>query len=290
MNQLMTILTITLMYSTPLVFGAMGGVISEKSGVVNIGIEGMMAVGAFTAASISYYSGSPWVGFFAGGVAGAIVGLLHAIASISFRADQTVSGIAINMIGGGITLFMSNLLFGGANSPVVQKKMPKFFGIDSPAIIALIIVILLWIFLYRTKWGLRVLAVGEHPSAADTLGVNVYKIRYFSVIASGFFSGLGGASVTVSLISNFTPTSITGQGFIALAAVIFGKWTPHGAYGAALMFGFAQALAIYLGAGSSIPSQFYAMLPFVLTLVVLILVGKSEAPRADGQPYVKGVR
>lgn len=290
MNQLMTILTITLMYSTPLVFGAMGGVISEKSGVVNIGIEGMMAVGAFTAASVSYYTGSPWVGFFAGGVAGAIVGLLHAISSVSFRADQTVSGIAINMIGSGLTLFMSNLLFGGANSPVVQKKMPKIFGIDSPAIIALICVILLWIFLYRTKWGLRVLAVGEHPAAADTLGVNVYKIRYLSVMASGFFSGLGGASVTVSLISNFTPTSITGQGFIALAAVIFGKWTPHGAYGAAIMFGFAQALAIYLGAGSSIPSQFYAMLPFVLTLAVLILVGKSEAPRADGQPYVKGVR
>ena len=185
---------------------------------------------------------------------------------------------------------MANLLFGGANSPVLQKKMPKIFGIDSPAIIALICVVLLWVFLYRTKWGLRVLAVGEHPAAADTLGVNVYKIRYLSVIASGFFSGLGGAAVTVSLISNFTPTSITGQGFIALAAVIFGKWTPHGAYGAALMFGFAQALAIYLGAGSSIPSQFYAMLPFVLTLVVLILVGKSEAPRADGQPYVKGVR
>ncbi len=290
MNQLMTILTITLMYSTPLVFGAMGGVISEKSGVVNIGIEGMMAVGAFTAASVSYYTGSPWIGFFSGGIAGALVGLLHAIASVSFRADQTVSGIAINMIGSGLTLFMANLLFGGANSPVLQKKMPKIFGIDSPAIIALICVILLWVFLYRTKWGLRVLAVGEHPAAADTLGVNVYRIRYLSVMASGFFSGLGGASVTVSLISNFTPTSITGQGFIALAAVIFGKWTPHGAYGAALMFGFAQALAIYLGAGSSIPSQFYAMLPFVLTLVVLILVGKSEAPRADGQPYVKGVR
>ena len=290
MNQLMTILTITLMYSTPLVFGAMGGVISEKSGVVNIGIEGMMAVGAFTAASVSYYTGSPWIGFFSGGIAGALVGLLHAIASVSFRADQTVSGIAINMIGSGLTLFMANLLFGGANSPVLQKKMPKIFGIDSPAIIALICVILLWVFLYRTKWGLRVLAVGEHPAAADTLGVNVYKIRYLSVMASGFFSGLGGASVTVSLISNFTPTSITGQGFIALAAVIFGKWTPHGAYGAAIMFGFAQALAIYLGAGSSIPSQFYAMLPFVLTLVVLILVGKSEAPRADGQPYVKGVR
>ena len=290
MNQLMTILTITLMYSTPLVFGAMGGVISEKSGVVNIGIEGMMAVGAFTAASVSYYTGSPWIGFFSGGIAGALVGLLHAIASVSFRADQTVSGIAINMIGSGLTLFMANLLFGGANSPVLQKKMPKIFGIDSPAIIALICVVLLWVFLYRTKWGLRVLAGGEHPAAADTLGVNVYKIRYLSVIASGFFSGLGGAAVTVSLISNFTPTSITGQGFIALAAVIFGKWTPHGAYGAALMFGFAQALAIYLGAGSSIPSQFYAMLPFVLTLVVLILVGKSEAPRADGQPYVKGVR
>ncbi len=290
MNQLLTIFLITLMYSTPLVFGAMGGVISERSGVVNIGIEGMMAVGAFTAASMSYVTGSPIIGFFLGGVAGMLVGLLHAVASITFRADQTVSGIAINMIGAGLTLFLSSLFFGGANSPVMQRKMPIIFGIPSPAIIALISVILLWIFLYKTKWGLRVLATGEHPAAADTLGINVNRIRYFSVMASGFLAGLGGASVTVSLISNFTPTSITGQGFIALAAVIFGKWTPHGAYGAALMFGLAQALAIYLGAGSSIPSQFYAMLPFVMTLVVLVLVGKSEAPRASGKPYIKGVR
>ncbi|MBK1637356.1 hypothetical protein CKO19_16765 [Rhodovulum adriaticum] len=150
--------------------------------------------------------------------------------------------------------------------------------------------ILLWIFIYKTKWGLRVRAVGEHPGAADTLGVNVAKTRYLSVLASGFFAGLGGGAVTLSLISNFTPTSITGQGFIALAAVIFGKWTPHGAYAAALLFGFAQALAVYFGGSAAIPTQFIAMLPYVMTLVILIFTGRSEAPRASGQPYVKGTR
>lgn len=290
MNQILTMLSITLMYSTPLVFGAMAGVISEKSGVINIGIEGMMAVGAFTGASVAYLTGNPWIGFFSAGIAGALVGLLHAIASVSFRADQTVSGIAINMIGSGLTLFLVQIIFGGGNTPVLKEKLPKVFGVESTAIVALLCVILLWIFLYKTKWGLRVLAVGEHPAAADTLGINVYKVRYLSVITSGFFAGFGGAAVTTSLISNFSPTSITGQGFIALAAVIFGKWTPHGAYGAALIFGFAQAIAVYVGGSSFIPSQFISMIPFVLTLIILILVGKSEAPRADGQPYEKGVR
>lgn len=290
MNNILTMLTITIMYSTPLVFGALGGVISEKSGVVNIGIEGMMAVGAFVGATVSYFSGSPWIGFIAGGLAGSLIGLLHAVASVTFRADQTVSGIAINMIGSGLTLFLAQIIFQSANTPVMQNKLPKLFGFESTAYIAFFLVVLMWIFLYKTKWGLRVLAVGEHPAAADTLGINVYKIRYLSVMASGFLAGLGGASVTLSLMSNFTPTSITGQGFIALAAVIFGKWKPHGAYGAALIFGFARAIAVYLGGGTVVPSQFIAMIPFILTLLILIFVGKSEAPKANGQPYVKGVR
>lgn len=290
MSNIIVFITITLMYSTPLVFGAMAGVISEKSGVVNIGIEGMMAIGAFTGAAVAHTTGQPWVGFVAGGLAGASFGLLHAIASVSFRADQTVSGIAINMIGAGLTLFLSKIIFGSANTPTLLTKLPKFFRIEATSYIAFFIVVLMWIFLYKTKWGLRVLSVGEHPAVADTLGISVYKIRYLSVITSGFLAGLGGASVTLSLLSNFTPTSITGQGFIALAAVIFGKWTPHGAYGAALMFGFAQAITVYLGGGKAIPSQFISMIPFVLTLVILVLVGKSEAPKANGQPYIKGVR
>lgn len=290
MNSVLTIIIITLMYSTPLVFGAMGGVISEKSGVVNIGIEGMMAIGAFTGAAVSYYTGSPWTGFIAAGFAGAVFGLIHAVASVTFRADQTVSGIAINMIGAGMAFFISKVLFGAANTPTVTHKLPKVFGIEATSIVAFIIVILLWIFLYRTKWGLRLLSVGEHPAAADTLGINVYKVRYLAVIMSGFFSGLGGGTVTLSLLSNFTTTSVAGQGFIALAAVIFGKWTPHGAYGAALIFGLAQAISVYLGGSTFIPSEFIAMIPFVITLVILVFVGKSEAPKADGVPYIKGVR
>ena len=290
MNTLLTIISITLMYSTPLVFGAMGGVVSEKSGVVNIGIEGMMAIGAFVGSAVGTTFNNAWLGLLAAGVAGSLMALLHAVASVSFRSDQTVSGIAINMIGPGLALFLAKAIFGSANTPALREKLPKIFGIDSTAMIALTLVILMWIFIYKTKWGLRLRAVGEHPAAADTLGVNVSKVRYLAVLASGFFAGLGGGSVTLSLISNFTPTSITGQGFIALAAVIFGKWTPHGAYAAAMVFGFAQALAVYFGGGAAIPTQFIAMLPYVLTLVILIFTGKSEAPRANGTPYVKGTR
>lgn len=294
-STIILLITITLMYSTPLVFTAMGGVLSERSGVVNIGLEGMMTVGAATGVIAAYYSGSPWVGFIAAGLAGGLVGLLHAVASISFRADQTISGIAINLLGSGIALFISSLAFHGAtNTPSIPKKLPKVFGntFDITIFIALALVIVIWFVMYHTKWGLRLLAVGEHPAAADTLGVNVYAIRYICVTLSGVLAGFGGASVTLAIISNFTPTAISGQGFIALAAVIFGKWKPHNVYGACLLFGFAQALTVVLGGeGFVIPSQILAMLPYVLTLIVLILfVGKSHAPRANGEPYVKGRR
>lgn len=289
------LITITLMYSTPLVFTAMGGVISERSGVVNIGLEGMMTVGAATGVIAAYYSGNPWMGFVVAGLAGGAVGLLHAIACISFRADQTISGIAINLLGSGIALFISSLAFDGAtNTPTIPKKLPKLFGnnFDVTIFIALAVAIILWFIMYQTKWGLRIRAVGEHPAAADTLGVNVTVTRYICVILSGVLAGFGGASVTLAIISNFTPTAISGQGFIALAAVIFGKWKPHGVYGACLLFGFAQALTVVLGGDSFvIASQILAMLPYVLTLIVLVLfVGKSHAPKASGEPYVKGTR
>lgn len=292
MNAILIILAIALTYSTPLIFGALGGVVSEKSGVVNIGIEGMMTIGAFVAASVGYFSGNAWIGFLAGGISGALFGLIHAVASVTFRADQTVSGIAINMIGGGLALFISKIIFNGAvNTPPVQNKLPRIMGIEATTILAVLLTVLIWIYIYKTSFGLRLLSVGEHPAAADTLGINVYKVRYFAVIASGFLSGLGGAAVTLSLVSSFTPTVIAGQGFIALAAVIFGKWTPHGAIGASFIFGLSQALSIYIGGDSFLPSQIVAMFPYVLTVIILVLfVGKSEAPRADGVPYEKGLR
>lgn len=305
LNSILLLLSITLMYSAPLIFGALGGVVSERSGVVNIGIEGMMTIGAFTGAAVGYYSGNAWFGFFAAGISGGVIALLHAVASVTFNADQTISGIAINLLGSGFSLFLCRLLFEGATmTKPVSSKLPKIFGedvsnsflqnlnVDVTVILALIIAAVIWFILYRTKWGLRIRAVGEHPEAADTLGISVTKTRYICVIVSGILAGFGGASMTLAIIAQFTPTAISGQGFIALAAVIFGKWTPHGAYGACILFGFAQALTVVLGGGNfAIPSQILAMLPYILTIVVLILfVGKSVAPKADGVPYEKGSR
>lgn len=304
LNSLMLFAGITLMYSTPLIFAALGGVVSERSGVTNIGIEGMMTIGAVTGATVGYYSGNAWAGFFAAGLAGGVIAFLHAFASITCKADQTISGIAINLIGPGVALFTCRLLFDNATMSLpVPHKIPKLFGesnagmfqnlnVDVTVVIAFLLAVFLWFFLYKTKWGLHIRAVGEHPAAADTMGLNVFKIRYLCVLTSGILAGLGGASMTLAIIPQFTPTAISGQGFIALAAVIFGKWTPHGAYGACLLFGAAQALTVTMGGGGfAVPSSILAMLPYVITIVILILfVGKSSAPKASGQPYEKDAR
>lgn len=305
LNNILLLISITLMYSTPLVFGALGGVVSERSGVVNIGIEGMMTIGALAGVAGSYYTGNPWFGFLMAGVAGAAFALLHAIAAVTFKADQNVSGIALNLLGPGLALFLARLMWdGGTQSPSVAT-LPNIFGdrafagtpwanlnVDVTVVMGLVATVIVWFILYKTKWGLRVRAVGEHPAAADTLGINVDRTRFICVVISGFLAGLGGSCVTLAIISQFNQTAVAGRGFIALAAVIFGKWTPHGAYGACLIFGMANALVVLLGGGVvPIPSQILAMLPYVLTLVVLVLfVGKSVAPKADGVPYEKGTR
>lgn len=304
MNTITLLLGVTLLYSTPMVFGALGGVLSERSGVVNIGIEGMMTFGAFAGAAAGYYSGSPWIGVLCAALAGGILALLHAVAAITCQADQTISGVAINLLGPALAVFFCRLAFDGATmSYPVANKLPKIFGsgaegiwanlnVDIMVIVALLFAVALWFVLYRTKWGMRILAVGENPAAADTLGINVYKTRYVCVILSGILAGIGGATVTLGIVAQFTQTSIAGQGFIALAAVIFGKWKPLGAYRACLIFGFSQALTVVLGGGAvAVPTEILAMLPYVLTIVILILfIGKSVAPKADGVPYVKGRR
>ena len=306
LSNILIAISITLMYSAPLTLAAIGGVISEKCGVINIGIEGMMSIGALAGATVGYFTGNAWLGLLCAGISGGLLALLHAIASINFRADQTVSGLAINLIGPGLAIFLSKYFFDGAAlSLPVPSKLPKIintkllqdtkfanFNIDISVILALIIVLLTWFIMYKTKWGLRVRATGEHPAAVDTLGVSVYKIRYFCVIISGILAGLGGGTVTLAIISQFTPTAISGQGFIALAAVIFGKWRPFGAYFACLLFGFSQALVVILGGGEiNISSSNLAMIPYVLTIIVLILfVGRSSAPKASGIPYEKGSR
>ena len=296
-DTLLLLLGITLMYSTPMVFAAQGSVISEVSGVVNIGIEGMMTIGAFTGAAVGYFSGNPWLGFICAGLAGGVFGLVHAFASVTCKADQTVCGIAMNLVGPGLALFLSRVFFEGATqTKPVTNKIPKLFGsrglpgslnnlnVDVTTLLALIVTILMiWIF-YKTTWGLHLRAVGEHPAAADTLGINVF--------ISGVLAGFGGAAMTLAIVPQFMPTAISGQGFIAIAAVIFGKWTPHGGYLACLLFGFAQALTVVLGGGRfAVPSEILAMLPYIMTVLILILfVGRASAPKANGVTYNKGSR
>lgn len=303
-NTITLLLGVTLLYSTPMIFGALGGVLSERSGVINIGIEGMMTFGAFAGAAAGYYSGNPWIGVLCAALAGGVLALLHAVAAITCQADQTISGVAINLLGPALAVFFCRLAFDGSTmSYPVANKLPKIFGsgaegiwanlnVDVMVVVALLFAVAMWFVLYRTKWGMRILAVGENPAAADTLGINVYKTRYACVILSGILAGIGGATVTLGIVAQFTQTSIAGQGFIALAAVIFGKWKPMGAYRACLIFGFSQALTVVLGGGAiAVPTEILAMLPYVLTIVILILfVDKSVAPKADGVPYVKGRR
>ncbi|MEB3024761.1 MULTISPECIES: ABC transporter permease [unclassified Parvimonas] len=296
----------TLLFATPLLFTALGGMFTEKAGVTNIGLEGMMTIGAFAGAAVGYFTKSALLGFLAGGIAASLVALIHAIVSITFGADQVVSGIAINFIGPGVALFICSLLFDGAKQtiPVAEGegKMLKIFdnltGVDFidkilgqyvTTYIAIGFVILMAIYLYKTKFGLRLIAVGEHPKAAETLNVNVYLYRYFAVIISGLLAGFGGATMSLATVSNFSQSLVSGHGFIALVAVIFGKWKPYGVLGACLFFGAAQELAILLPSlNINIPDSILPMVPYISTLLVLIFfVGKSKGPSSAGVPYIK---
>ena len=296
----------TLLFATPLLFTALGGMFTEKAGVTNIGLEGMMTIGAFAGAAVGYFTKSALLGFLAGGIAASLVALIHAIVSITFGADQVVSGIAINFIGPGVALFICSLLFDGAKQtiPVAEGegKMLKIFdnltGVDFidkilgqyvTTYVAIALVILMSIYLYKTKFGLRLIAVGEHPKAAETLNVNVYLYRYFAVIISGLLAGFGGATMSLATVSNFSQSLVSGHGFIALVAVIFGKWKPYGVLGACLFFGAAQELAILLPSlNINIPDSILPMVPYISTLLVLIFfVGKSKGPSSAGVPYIK---
>ncbi|MCD6176392.1 MAG: ABC transporter permease [Candidatus Cloacimonetes bacterium] len=307
LSNIALIIGTTLMYSTPLIYTSLGGVLSENSGVINIGLEGMMVIGAFAGAAIGYFVGDPWIAFIGAGIAGGLFGLLHAFACVTFGANQVVSGIAINFLGAGIALFLSRMFFEGATmtkSIPLDNKMPRplngvfpdgsllniiFDNQYATVYLALLMVLIIWFFMYKTKYGLRLRSVGEHPTAADTLGINVMRIRYLAVIMSGVFAGFGGAAMSLAIVSNFRPTLVSGHGFIALAAMIFGKWKPQGALLACLLFGGAQGLAVFLGQFDfEISTQLISMLPYVITIVVLIgFVGKSAAPSADGIPYEK---
>lgn len=299
-----------LISTPPLLLAALGSCFSERSGVVNIGIEGMMTLGAFVGAAVAYFTGNGWIGFFAGGLAGAALGLIHAVVCVSLHADQTIAGTAINFIGPGFAIFLCKAIFeNSSDSPALDMmaKLPKMFtnekGVSifpagsfqynvistySVAYLSFLVVALIWFVFYKTRFGMRLRAAGEHPEACETLGINVYAVRYVCVILSGFLAGLGGAFVTLATVSQFRPAVIVGQGFIAIAAVIFGKFSPGGAFVGCLLFGFCNGVKSLLGGSNLISPNLLSMIPYIVTLLTLIFfVGAGHVPAANGKPFVR---
>ncbi len=271
--------------ATPLLFAALGGVISERSGVVNIALEGKLLAGAFAAAVFAHASGNPWVGVAGAVGAGMAVGGLHALAGVVLRGDQIVVGVAINLLVVGLSQFLMSVLYGtNANTPPFDGFPPgAAFGFSPLVWVALAAVPAVYALLKWTPFGLRIDATGEHPAAAESVGVNPLRIRLAAVILAGALAGLGGAYLALET-SQFVKNMSAGRGFIALAAVIFGKWRPWGAAGACLFFGLAEASQIRLQ-GLGVPTQFVQMIPYVLTMVALAgFVGRSRPPASLGRP------
>jgi len=292
-----------LRFATPLLFAALGGIISERSGVINIGLEGMMLTGAFFGIYGSDVLHSWVLGIIVAMGAGGLLALAHAIFSIRLRADQVVSGTAVNFLALGITGYFFIAHYGSNGTPDTISRVPDvslplirdtaFFGdaighTNLLTWVALLFVPALTVFLFRTRWGLRLRAVGEKPRAADTVGVPVLRIRYAAVVVSGMFAAVGGAYLSLALVGSFNQNMTEGRGFIALAAVIFGKWRPVGALAATLLFGFSSALADRLPAFSQSTATLFQALPYLLTLVAVAgIIGRSRAPASIGIPYVK---
>ncbi|MGL4904976.1 MAG: ABC transporter permease, partial [Cetobacterium sp.] len=275
-----SLLLATIRQAAPILITAIGGMFSEVCGVVNIGLEGMMLIGAFSSAVISYYTGSWVLGILAGAIAGGLVALIHAIISIKYRGNQTVSGVAINLFASGFTIFMLRVLFEQASNSPSATRIPMIFNFSVLTYIIYALAIWSGYFLYKTVTGLRMRAVGEYPLAADTVGISVANIRYFGVIMSGVFAGLGGTYLSIGALSQFSKEMSAGRGFIALAALVFGKWKPKGVLFASLLFGFADAgQTIIQQYVTFIPPQFIQMIPYLLTLLALAgVVGKAVAP------------
>jgi simple sugar transport system permease protein len=303
MSEILTFALIfsALRLSTPLIFAALGGLFSERSGVINIALEGLMLMGAFTAAVATYELHNPFLGLAFGVIAGGILAAVYAIACIRFEADQVVAGMAINFLMIGLPALISGSVYDSSGStPQIDKAMqlPTWFDnrINVATIIVLLLVPLVWYVLYRTPFGLRLRAVGENPAAADAAGVNVVKLRYTAVIISGLLAAAGGAYLSIGQSSLFTRNMTAGRGFIALAALILAKWRPVPVLLTCLFFGFMEALTnqiqgaawAKLPSGEDIPIQFIQMIPYVLTIIVLAgFIGSSRAPKALGIPYRK---
>ena len=296
----------TVLAALPLIFGAMGGVLCERSGVINVAIEGQLLTGAFAGALFGTIFASVWAGLVAAAIGGLFISALLAVLAIRYLVDQVVLGVVLNLFALGLTGFVFTQLMAQHQD---QYNFPPTFPtwpipglsripILGPALfrgslflyLAIVLVAVLHVGLFHTRWGLRTRAVGEHPTAADTVGIRVYWTRYRNVLLAGLVAGIGGAYLTLGDVGSFNNNQTSGKGFIALAALIFGRWSPLGATLAALLFGFSQALAQNLSAiGSSIPQEFLNMLPYLATIVAVAgLIGRVRAPAADGKPYLKG--
>ncbi|AXQ78716.1 ABC transporter permease [Streptococcus chenjunshii] len=316
--NLVTVLTLLvssmLIYAAPLIFTSIGGTFSERSGTVNVGLEGIMVIGAFSGVVFNLHFADmfgramPWIAALAAGLIGLLYSLIHAVATVNFRADHVVSGTVLNLIAPSLAVFLCRVMYDGkGQTDTISKSFGRFsFPIlkDIPVIgriffnntslagyVAILVAFISWFIIFKTRFGLRLRSVGEHPQAADTLGINVYLLRYAGIMISGFFGGIGGAIYAQSISNNFSITTIAGPGFIALAAMIFGRWNPIGAMLSSLFFGLSQSLAI-VGSSipflSSIPSVYLQIAPYVLTIVVLAaFFGQAVAPKADGVNYIK---
>jgi general nucleoside transport system permease protein len=300
MSEIFTIALIfaALRSATPLIFAALGGLFSERSGVINIALEGLMLAGAFTAAVVTLQTNNAFVGFFAAVCAGGALALVYAIACIRFEADQVVAGMAINFLMIGLPALISGVIYDstGSTPQIAQEyKLPLLTAnLSYVTLLALALVPVCWYILYKTPFGLRLRATGENPAAADAAGVNVIGLRYVAVVISGLLAAAGGAYLSTGQSSLFTKQMTAGRGFIALAALILAKWKPVPVLGACLFFGFMEAITIQiqgvikLPSGEGIPVQFIEIIPYVLTIVVLAgFIGLSRAPKALGIPYRK---
>jgi len=306
--SLIGILSASLQLATPILLGALAAILCERSAVINIAVEGMMLSAAFTSVFVANATGSIGLGFLAALVTGAILAAWHAVLSIQFKVNQIISGTVINIFATGLTNFLNQRIMqeytqfnNEVTLPYLSQLVPDLGKIpivgpllfdQTPIVwLGLILLVVIQVMLFHTRWGLRTRAVGEHPRAADTLGINVFRVRYTNVILGGVVAGLGGAYFTLGSVGRFDKLMTNGRGFIAMAAMIFGNWTPTGAFASSLIFGFADALQVKLQiliGQVNIPYEFLLMLPYLVTMIALAgVVGRVQMPAADGQPYEK---
>ncbi len=320
LDTILSILNLTLIYATPILIASLGGLLSERSGVVNIALEGLMMIGGFVGATATvllepYFPGFsavlvPWIGMLLGVVFGALFSVIHAYVSVNLKADQVISGTAINLLAGGVTIYFAQIIFKQQRTKTFQSGFVKgsipvlkdipiigpiiFENVFYTVYLGLALVVLVWFLVYKTPFGMRLRATGENPHAVASTGISVVKMRYWGVVLSGAFAGMAGAIMVLTLDTQYTVMSIHGTGFIALAALIFGKWRPFGVLGASMFFAFSQVFAIFANNFellAAMPLELFKALPYIFTVIALIIFsGKSVGPKAAGEIYDIGKR